>query len=302
MGTPTVGSTVRALITHGDGEFTESTYQIPSLEQGDVLVKAVMTGVCRSDVAMMKGDFPLLPPHMHGHEGLGIVTESRSDLEPGTFVATRGEPAYADYYVARKDNYVQVPELDPKYIVEPVACGINIVLNSYPAIERKKNGKLAIIGSGFLAKIVHQTLLNFFLDFDVDVIGHSNSGYWQSLLTDTPRHEEYDVIIDISERDTVQNLQIAENGLIVMAAEKSPAITTTFGDWLWRNAKMDFPSPRSEYFLQCMKTAVTWIELGKLSVDNTWTRGYNRDTEWRQAFEDADQRPQGYNRGYIIWD
>jgi hypothetical protein len=51
-----------------------------------------------------------------------------------------------------------------------------------------------------------------------------------------------------------------------------------------------------------MKLAVTHIEFGKLNVDNTWTRGYNRNTEWEQAFADAVNRPAGYNRGYIKWD
>ena len=295
MDSPTTGSTVRALTTDGKGAFYESTYIIPEMHTGDILVKAVMTGVCRSDIAMMQGGFQLLPASMHGHEGLGI------DVATGKYVATRGEPAYADYYVARKGTYVEVPELDPKYIIEPVACGVNIVLNSLEEFKKRNNGRLCLLGTGFLAKVVHQTLNNVGLTFDIDVVGNSNAEYWESLLH-VPKYYEYDVVIDLSEKNTLQNVNIAENGLIVMAAEKSTGLTTTFGDWLWKNITMCFPSPRSEKFLQSMKLAVTHIDSGKLNLDNIWTKGYNRNNEWKQAFEDAVTRPEGYNRGYIKWD
>jgi hypothetical protein len=295
MDSPTVGSTVRALVTDGNGAFYESTYVIPEINDGDILVKAAMTGVCRSDIAMMQGDFQLLPASMHGHEGLGI------NVATGEYVATRGEPAYADYYVARKGTYVTVPELDPKYIIEPVACGVNIILNSLDEFKKRDGGRLCIIGTGFLAKVVHQTLTNLDLHFDIDVVGSSNIKYWH-LLLHKPADCEYDVIIDLSEHNTLRQANVAENALIIMAAEKLSAYTTTFGNWLWKNVTMCFPSPRSEKFLPSMKLAVTHIESGKLNVDNTWTCGYNRNTEWKQAFADAVNRPAGYNRGYIKWD
>lgn len=297
MDTPTVGSSVKALVTDGNGSFFESTYTIPEMQQGDILVKAVMTGVCRSDIAMMQGDFQLLPASMHGHEGLGI------NVATGDYVATRGEPAYADYYVARQGTYVTVPELDPKYIIEPVACGVNIVLNSLEEFKKRDGGYLCIIGTGFLAKIVHQTLANLGLNFHIDVVGHSNAEYWKKLLISNPKkYLEYDVIVDLSEHNTLQQVNVAENALVVVAAEKLSAYTTTFGNWLWKNVTVAFPSPRAKTFPQAMKLSVTYIESGKLNVDNTWTRGYNRQNEWQQAFSDAVNRPAGYNRGYIKWD
>src|SRR5210317_1793339 len=140
MDSPTVGDTVKALVTDGNGTFFESEYTIPELNEGDILVRAAMTGVCRSDIAMMQGEFQLLPTSMHGHEGLGINTAT------GEYVATRGEPAYADYYVAREGTYVTVPELDPKYIVEAVACGINVILNSLEELRKREGGKVLILG------------------------------------------------------------------------------------------------------------------------------------------------------------
>lgn len=294
MDSPTVGDTVRSLTTDGQGTFFESTYTIPELDKEDILVKAVMTGVCRSDVAMMQGSFQLLPPSMHGHEGLGI------NVLTGEYVATRGEPAYADYYVARKDTYVTVPELDPKYIVEPVACGINVVTNSLNEIRAKQGGRLLIIGTGFLARVVDQTLKNLGLIFEVDVIGHSNLDYWRELYSH-PRSCEYDVVVDLSEKNTLEFVNVAENGLIIIGAEKSSGMLTTFSNWLWKNATVKFPSPRAPEFKQAMNLAVNWVQLNRLDLDNVWTRGYNRENEWQQAFSDAVNRPAGYNRGYIKW-
>jgi D-arabinose 1-dehydrogenase-like Zn-dependent alcohol dehydrogenase len=295
MDSPTVGSTVRALITDGNGAFYESTYVIPELQDGDILVKAAMTGVCRSDIAMMQGDFQLLPACMHGHEGLGI------NVVTGEYVATRGEPAYADYYVARKGTYVTVPELDSKYIIEPVACAINVVLNSLDELKKRQGEKLCILGTGFLARIVNETLKIMDLKFsDIDVVGNSNIKYWH-LLLHKPAECEYDVVIDLSENDTLMNINLAENALVIMAAEKHKQCATTFGNWLWKNVTMHFPSPRATTFIRAMRVAVTYIETGKLSIDNTWTRSYNRNTEWQQAFDDAVNRPDGYSRGYIDW-
>lgn len=295
MDSPTTGTSVRILTTDGKGSFYESTYDLPELQEGDILVKAAMTGVCRSDIAMMQGDFQLLPTSMHGHEGLGV------NVATGEYVATRGEPAYADYYVAKKGTYVTVPELDPKYIIEPVACAINIVLNSLDELNKRQGGKLCILGTGFLARIVNETLKIMDLKFSViDVVGGSNVNYWNVLL-DKPADYEYDVVIDLSEKDTLTYVNLADNSLIIMAAEKHAEFYTTFGNWLWKNVTMHFPSPRATTFIQAMRVAVTYIETGKLSIDNTWTRSYNRNTEWQQAFNDAVNRPHGYSRGYIDW-
>jgi hypothetical protein len=51
-----------------------------------------------------------------------------------------------------------------------------------------------------------------------------------------------------------------------------------------------------------MRDAAIWIENGELEVDSFWTRGYNRNIEWQQAFADGVNRPNGYSRGYIKWD
>ena len=296
---------VKLLCTDGKGTFSEIAWDKPAINNNEIEVKAVMTGVCRSDIDMMNGEFGPLPIHMHGHEGLGIVTKVGSnitDVEVGNYVATRGEPAYADYYNVRKDEYVSVPAADPKYILEPVACGINVVnQNLREVAERAGEGRrLLILGSGFLAWVAYNTLLINHLEFDITVIGRSNQDLWQGKLSQELTGV-YDVIIDLTERtDYLQGDCVANNGLIIIGTDKH--INQTFGQLIWKAVTISFPSPRTPRFHEAMIMARDWVADGQLQVDKFWTRSYNRNTEWQSAFADGQNRPAGYSRGYIKWD
>lgn len=295
---------IRHLVTDGNREFRETTYSVPELGATDIRVRSVMTGVCRSDIAMMNGEFGPLPENMHGHEGLGQVIGIGSDVKEvkvGDYVATRGEPAYADEYNARDREYVIVPQAHPRFILEPVACGINIIHQPLREIaERSGPGRrLLILGSGFLAWVAYNTILLNHLDFEITVYGFSNKELWGSVLS-SQYHGKFDVVIDLSDKDDVFTKDILQNeSLVVMGVEKE--ITTAFSNLLWKACTMIFPSPRTDIFHLSMKDAAYWVAHGDIVVDNFWTKGYNRDTEWRQAFADAQNRPAGYSRGYIEW-
>ena len=196
---------VRTLYTDGKGKFIETDYDKPEPGPKEIEVKAIYTGVCRSDIDMMQGKFTNLPLNMQGHEGLGQVTKLGSevfDVRVGQYVATRGEPAYADYYNVRQGEYVRVPEINPKYILEPVACGINLLLQDYMLVKRiadKPDCRVCVIGTGFLAKVVYDSLKVLyptkFPGMDITVIGSSNAERWGHLLKS--RFEgSYDLIID----------------------------------------------------------------------------------------------------------
>lgn len=299
---------VKVLATAGQGKFLEQFWIKPDITADEIEVRAVMTGVCRSDVDMMNGSFGILPLSMQGHEGLGQVTQvgaNITDVKLGDYVATRGEPAYADYYNVRRNEYVLVPEAHPRYILEPVACGINIVQQPLREIaERSGPGRrLLIIGSGFLAWVAYHTLRLNHIDIDITVQGRSNQSMWLNadvLLTAEPKGK-FDVIIDLGSNTDVFDLDIVKSeALVVFGAQKK--VTTDFSNLLWKACTMIFPSPRTNRFYQCMKDAEYWITNGDLVVDRFWTKGYNRNTEWQQAFGDSNNRPTGYSRGYIFWE
>ena len=80
----------RILATIGDGAFYETTYERPVCGDNEIGVVSIITGVCRSDIDMMSGNFGPLPLHMQGHEGLGQVIEigkNIKDVEIGDFRA-----------------------------------------------------------------------------------------------------------------------------------------------------------------------------------------------------------------------
>ena len=295
----------RCLQTTGQGFFEEVEYEVPPLSENEICVRAVMTGVCRSDIDMMQGNFGPLPLNMQGHEGLGKVIgigANIKDVAFGDYVATRGEPAYADVYNVREFEYVKVPEAHPRYILEPVACGINVVQQSISEIyKRSGEGKrLLILGSGFLAWVAYNTIRLNRLDFDITVAGRSNTDLWGNILSDSYKGS-FDVIIDLSGGTDVFDKQIVNNeALVVLGSQKT--VTTDFGNLLWKACTIVFPSPRTDRFYDCMKDAAIWIENGELEVDSFWTRAYNRNTEWQKAFEDGLNRTNGYSRGYIKWD
>jgi threonine dehydrogenase-like Zn-dependent dehydrogenase len=296
---------IRCLQTTGQGYFKEVEYVKHDPKEYEIEVKALMTGVCRSDIDMMQGNFGPLPLHMQGHEGLGIVTKvgkSIDNTQVGQIVATRGEPAYADFYNVRINEYVVVPEAHPKYILEPVACGINLISQDKDQIEKRQgiHSRMLILGSGFLAWVAFHTMrLNGYI-YEIDVVGSNNKELWGDILQpDTEAN--YDVVIDLSNKlDVFDKDILRENALVIFGAQKQ--VTTDFSNLLWKACTMTFPSPRNPQFIDCMYFAKHWIENGYLEVDSFWTQCYNRDTEWQKAFADGMDRPNGYSRGYIKWD
>ena len=298
---------INILHTQGNGEFEESTFVSPTLLENEIKVRAVMTGVCRSDIDMMQGNFGPLPLHMQGHEGLGQVIDVGAlveDVQIGDYVATRGEPAFADIYNVRSREYVKVPEANPKYIIEPVACGINVIEQPFAELVRHsgQGKRLLLLGSGFLAYVVYHAIIINKLNYIVDVVGSSNKDLWQNIarLQNEPAGE-YDVVIDLSSKTLLFDQNLVKNeSLIILGVQKS--VTTDFGNLLWKACTIVFPSPRSNTFYSAMQDAVYWIQTGKLNVDKFWTKGYNRQTEWKQAFEDGLNRSENYSRGYLYWD
>jgi D-arabinose 1-dehydrogenase-like Zn-dependent alcohol dehydrogenase len=295
----------RVLATKGEGFFYETEFKVPPLTEDEICVRAVMTGVCRSDIDMMVGDFGPLPLNMQGHEGIGKVIgigANITNVKFGDYVATRGEPAYADIYNVRANEYVKVPEASPKYILEPVACGINLINQAKDQIEKRQgiHSRMLILGSGFLAWVAYHAMrLNGYI-YQVDVVGSSNRELWgDKLQADTEAN--YDVVIDLSNKlDIFEKDILRENALVIFGAQKQ--VTTDFSNLLWKACTMTFPSPRNPEFIDCMLFARHWIENGYLEVDSFWTQCYNRNTEWQQAFADGMDRPRGYSRGYIKWD
>lgn len=296
----------KILCTYGDGKFHETMIEIPPIESTEIQVQNIMTGICRSDIDMMLGNFKLLPLHMQGHEGLAQVTaigDKVTDISVGDVVATRGEPAYADVYNCKHNTYVKVPAADPKYIVEPVACAINCVKQFETQIRHKLHNKVKclIIGSGFLASVLYKYMKHKNLQSDITVLGNSNHEFWGEKLTQK-LEGRFDLVFDLNTRNEMfEGDHFNAEAFYVVAAEKEHAINSKLGNLLWHAVTVGFPSPRNKKFIECMREAVMLIETGVIDVAQFWSKGYNRHKEWQKAFADSVQRRPGFNRAYIDW-
>lgn len=310
----------RLFYTTGNQDILETEYKLPDLSAEDVIVKSIYTGVCRSDVAMYNGDFQLLPKEIQGHECLGEVVEVGNkfhSIKVGDIVATRGEPGFADKYIAKWGTFVKVPEVSPKYIIEPVACGVNIVDNYLRMWIGQDNvffnrKKYLIIGTGFLAQVIYKTLeFGLKRKCNVYVVGNSNKEFWENtdvtMLRDIDLEEGsyvFDAVFDIKDDPKYINdlYLLKPNGVHLICAEKTEDINITSSKYLWENNKILFPSPRDINFINGMELAVELVKDGTIDTENLWSKSYKRDTEVEQAFKDANDRTKQYTRGYIEWE
>lgn len=296
----------RLFHTDGNLHIIEEEWIKPAIKENEIEVKSIYTGICRSDLDMHCGLFQLLPKHIQGHESLGVVTKvgkSINHVKEGDFVATRGEPAFADYYNCPETMFVKVPEANPKYILEPVACGINIAKSFRP----ENSEPVLIFGSGFLATIV-VTMIQRYWNNPIIVVGNANKDFWAkkavTLITDseTLRDRKFNHIIDLSDKPEYLDLNVyAERATIILAAEKHPNANLSFAQFLWNAVEMKFPSPRNGTFYDSMVLAEELVRYNELETTSLWTKSYDRDTQVNLGFSEGLLRPPGYSRGYIEW-
>jgi D-arabinose 1-dehydrogenase-like Zn-dependent alcohol dehydrogenase len=298
----------RLFYTDGIGNIHHTTWDKPEPSNNQIEVKSVYTGLCRSDLDMHSGLFQLLPKTIQGHESIGIVTKVGKDISPltakeGDFVATRGEPAFADYYNCNNREFVTIPKLSPKYIVEPVACGINVAKN----LAVTTASDILILGSGFLSTVVH-TMLTRHYGNQIVVVGAANKDYWQkqgNVIMQTAeeiKNRGFDYVVDLSDKPEYLNWNVYNNcAKIVLAAEKHPFAKTSFAEMLWKAVEVKFPSPRNDTFYDSMILARDLISEGVLNTETLWTHSYARESEVEAGFSEGLNRPAGYSRGYIEW-
>ncbi|MEM0157317.1 MAG: alcohol dehydrogenase catalytic domain-containing protein [Thermoplasmataceae archaeon] len=153
------------------------------ISEGQVLVKVLANGVCHSDLHIVEGDFPLpanLFPLIPGHEIVGEVMETKSEIERGTRVGigwfynacgkcdqcisghenlcpnalvsginVRG--GYAEY-AALDANYVtRIPDSIGDIEAAPLFCAGITAYSAVRRINPSVNDRIAVFGVGGLA-------------------------------------------------------------------------------------------------------------------------------------------------------
>jgi 2-desacetyl-2-hydroxyethyl bacteriochlorophyllide A dehydrogenase len=68
-------ATMRALMFHGPGQISLETVPIPKAHAGEVVIQVTLTTVCGTDLHILKGEYPVKPGLIIGHEPVGVIHE-----------------------------------------------------------------------------------------------------------------------------------------------------------------------------------------------------------------------------------
>lgn len=71
--------TMKALVFHGVNHIALETVQAPKAGQGEAVIRVTTTTICGTDVHILKGEYPVKPGLIIGHEAVGVIHE----LGPG---------------------------------------------------------------------------------------------------------------------------------------------------------------------------------------------------------------------------
>jgi 2-desacetyl-2-hydroxyethyl bacteriochlorophyllide A dehydrogenase len=178
---------MRGVLFHGPRELTVVDLPLPPLAPDEVRLRVERSGICGSDVASWRGDWPTaVVPSVKGHEVCGTVTEigaAVSGVLPGMLVAVRpirgcgvcrscARGAYnrcgdwsmyglqrpggwADEMVVRQDHARPLPPgvtADQAVLTEPLA----VVTHAFGLAGSLRGASVAILGAGTLGLLAIQ--------------------------------------------------------------------------------------------------------------------------------------------------
>ncbi|WP_194721456.1 NAD(P)-dependent alcohol dehydrogenase [Noviherbaspirillum malthae] len=66
---------MKAAVFHGPNKITLDEKPVPSIGPTDALVKVTTTTICGTDVHILKGEYPVEPGRIIGHEPVGVIAE-----------------------------------------------------------------------------------------------------------------------------------------------------------------------------------------------------------------------------------
>lgn len=312
---------IKYLHSFGKSDIEKYEDELPDLKHNQFVIKTKYCGLCRNDISQFSGKgFQISQLHF-GHEGTGFITKVHEDYKGkfkiGDNVATfDSDPAFGEYYYSDDSRTVLIPECSPNYILEPVACAINIIVKTLVSLsirmanDNAPEPKILLIGSGFMSILIKE-YCNY-IGVEIEVAGTSNKKHWDRLGVNLKpfrfyldKKERFDAIIDLSgHSDYYHHIinDLTENGAIIcMASTPKEELRLDFNTSAWKDLTYIFPSPRTNRFHDIMNLCVELIEKKVLNTEFLWSKGYNFDNieECKQGFLDGFNRSNDYIKGFI---
>jgi 2-desacetyl-2-hydroxyethyl bacteriochlorophyllide A dehydrogenase len=184
-------TSMAGVVFDGPGSTTLRRRPIPVPDDGEVLVRIAVSGICGTDRGIVLGEFPASPGVILGHEAAGEVAAAGAgvtDLAPGDRVVInptsyclrclpcrRGRPAHCTEKEGREigvdcdGTMAEHLTLDQRYVhrlpdsltfraaalVEPLAC----VLNNLQCAAPRPDDQIMIIGAGPIGTMCAHVLI-----------------------------------------------------------------------------------------------------------------------------------------------
>src|SRR6185436_19476018 len=76
---PKSGATMKAAVFHGVDDLRIEEVPRPTAGPGEAVIRVTLTTICGTDLHILRGEYPVRPGLIIGHEPVGVVTE----LGPG---------------------------------------------------------------------------------------------------------------------------------------------------------------------------------------------------------------------------
>jgi alcohol dehydrogenase, propanol-preferring len=177
----------------------------PSLQPGEVLLKVIACGVCRTDLHIVEGDLPSLRPRViPGHQIVGEVVEDPSpDLPIGArvgvswmggvdgdcwfcrhamenlcdhpvFTGYSVNGGYAEYIAVRRDFVVPLPDKMEASHLAPLLCAGIIGFRSLRVAGVQRGERVGLYGFGSSASLVLRILQSWDCEIYVLTRGESH--------------------------------------------------------------------------------------------------------------------------------
>ena len=72
---PSAAQTMRATVFHGKGDIRLESVPLPHPGPGEVVIRITLTTICGTDLHIVRGEYPVRPGLVIGHEPVGVIAE-----------------------------------------------------------------------------------------------------------------------------------------------------------------------------------------------------------------------------------
>jgi L-iditol 2-dehydrogenase len=175
----------------GDSGVSLTQTERPRPNTGEVVVKIMCAGLCRTDVYLADGLFPIETPRILGHEGAGVICQVGSGVEPDrlgervavfpwqgcgecpycaeeslgylcparSFLGWHRNGCFAEFMTVPVKQCVTLPEgvsFQAGAYLEPLMAALGVLKTPV-----KKAGRLAVLGDNRIADLTRLVLRDF---------------------------------------------------------------------------------------------------------------------------------------------